>query len=322
MRVSSLLLAALAVTLSPLPMHAQGSAFDQIVAADGLRYQGEAKAAVAILESMVQAQASSMTETDLGLAWNVLGSSYEDLHTPDKAKSCYETAIEKLRPIPTAQAKYAAAIANLAALEGSEGQMDSAMVLYQKSNRIYDAIGDSGGVTVTSTDLATLMFAKKDFKAARRFLDRAFAASDRTSGLRDDDIAGLYSVKSALALHERKGAEAFSDSQRAIDRWTHAHGPGYYMLAVGYDLRAQAAANTGDYGHALTDAQHALAILEAANGKDTAAYLKAEIVYAHVLQASGAKEQASQLRKEAGSALANLESRQCHGCTIDANGFR
>jgi tetratricopeptide (TPR) repeat protein len=322
MRVPSLLLAALAVTLSEVPMHAQGSAFDQIVAADGLRYQGEPKAAVAILESMVQTQASGMAESDLGLAWNVLGSSYEDLHMPDKAKSCYETATEKLRPIPSAQAKYAAALANLAALEGSEGQMDSTMVLYEKSNRIYEGIGDSGGVTVTSTDLATLMFVKRDFKAARRYLSRALAASERTSGLRDDDIAGLYSVKSALALHEQKNAEALSDSQQAIDRWTHAHGPDYYMLAVGYDLRAQAIANTGNYGHALTDAQHALAILEKANGKDTAAYLKAEIVYAQVLQASGAREQASRLRKEASSSLASLESRQCRGCTIDANGFR
>ena len=284
MRGPSLLLAALAVTLSPVPMHAQGSAFDQIVAADGLRYQGEPKAAVAILESMVQTQASGMAESDLGLAWNVLGSSYEDLHMPDKAKSCYETAIEKLRPIPSAQARYAAAIANLAALEGSEGQMDSAKVLYEKSNRIYEGIGDSGA--------------------------------------RDDDIAGLYSVKSALALHEQKNAEAFSDSQQAIDRWTHAHGPDYYMLAVGYALRAQATANTGDYGHALTDAQHAPAVVEGANGKDTAAYLKAEIVYAQVLQASGATEQASRLRKEASSALASLESRQCRGCTIDATGFR
>ena len=322
MRVPSLLLAALAVTLPQVCVHAQRSAYDQIVAADGLRYQGEAKAAVAILEPMVQTGASSMTENDLGLAWNVLGSSYEDLHMPAKAKECYEIAIEKLRPIPTAQAKYAAAIANLAALEGSEGQRDSAMVLYEKSTRIYEGIGDSGGVVVTSTDLATLMFAKEDFKAARRFLDRAFAASEHTSGLRDDDIAGLYSVKSALALHGQRNAEALAHSQQAIDRWTHAHGPGYYMLAVGYDLRAQAAANTGDYGRALTDAQHALAILEAANGKDTAAYWKAEIVYAHVLQASGAREQGSRLRKEASTALANLESRQCRGCTIDANGFR
>ncbi len=225
---------------------------------------------------------------------------------PDKAKSCYETAIEKLRPIPTAQAKYAAAIANLAALEGSEGQMDSAMVLYEKS----DSYSTRESVIPEASPLPPpiwprFMFAKKDFKAARRYLDRAFAASERTSGLRDDDIAGLYSVKGALALHEQRNAEALSDSQQAIDRWTHAHGPGYYMLAVGYDLRAQAAANTGDYGHALTDAQHALAILEAANGKDTAAYFKAEIVYAQVLQASGAKEQASRLRKEASSALAS-----------------
>jgi tetratricopeptide (TPR) repeat protein len=166
------------------------------------------------------------------------------------------------------------------------------------------------------------MFARKDFKAAHRYLARAFSASQSTSGLRDDDIAGLYSVKSALALHEQKNAEAISDSQQAIDHWTRAHGPDYYMLGLGYGLRAQATANTGDDGHALSDAQHALAIIEGANGKDTAAYLKAEIVYAQVLQDSGAKEQAARLRREAGAELANLESRQCRGCTIDANGFR
>jgi hypothetical protein len=94
------------------------------------------------------------------------------------------------------------------------------------------------------------------------------------------------------------------------------------MLGLGYGLRAQARANTGDYGHALTDAQHALDVIEGANGKDTAAYLKTEIVYAQVLRASGDKEQASRLSKEASSGLANLESRQCRGCTIDANGFR
>jgi tetratricopeptide (TPR) repeat protein len=322
MRVAALLLTALTLVPPHAPMRAQSSAYDQIVGADALRYQGEPKAAVAILEPMVQGQAGGLTDIDVGLAWNVLGSSYEDLHMPEKARSCYETAIEKLRPIPSAQAKYAAALANLASLEGSEGQMDSAKALYEKSNRTYEGIGDFGGVTVTSTDLATLMFAKKDFKAAHRYLARAFAASQRTSGLRNDDIAGLYSVKSALALHQQKNAEAISDSQQAINRWTHAHGPDYYMLGLGYSLRAQANANTGDYGHALSDAQHALAIIEGANGKDTAAYLKAEIVYAQALQASGAKEQAASLRKEASSGLANLESRQCRGCTIDANGFR
>jgi tetratricopeptide (TPR) repeat protein len=120
MRVAALLLTALTLVPPHAPMRAQSSAYDQIVGADALRYQGEPKAAVAILEPMVQGQAGGLTDIDVGLAWNVLGSSYEDLHMPEKARSCYETAIEKLRPIPSAQAKYAASLANLASLEGSE----------------------------------------------------------------------------------------------------------------------------------------------------------------------------------------------------------
>jgi hypothetical protein len=39
-------------------------------------------------------------------------------------------------------------------------------------------------------------------------------------------------------------------------------------------------------------------------------------------QASGAKQEGSRMAKEAGSALDELERRQCSGCTIDASGFR
>jgi tetratricopeptide (TPR) repeat protein len=312
----------LAMTLPYIPMQGQRSASDQIVEAERLRSQGGPKAAIAILEPMVQAPVNGMAESELGMAWNILGSSYQDLKMPDKARSCYETAIEILRPILSAQANYAAAIANLGTLEDSEGQKDAAMALYKKSSRIYESLGDSGGVTVTSTSMAMLAFTQTDFKAARRYLARALEEAQRTPGLRDGDIAAVYAMRSALALHDGRAEEAISTIDQSIDRWTHAHGPDYFTLGLGYALRAQAIAKVGDYGRALSDVQHGLAILETAEAKNTAAYFRVEIVYAEILRASGEKEEASRLKKEASSALAGLEARRCNGCTIDASGFR
>jgi tetratricopeptide (TPR) repeat protein len=303
-------------------MQAQTSASDQIAKADQLRSQGQPQAAITIIEPMVQAQVNGIADSDLGWAWNVLGSSYQDLEMLDKAKSCYETAIEKLRPISSARAKYAAAIANLGALEGAQGQVDSSKMLDEKANRIYEELGDSGGVTVTATDLATLAFGRRDFKAARRYLARALEESQRTTGLRDDDMAALYSMMGAMALHDGKDEVAISIIQQSIDRWAHAHGPDYYMLGLGYALRAQAIAKSGDRAHALADAQHALALIAGSYGKTAAPYFKVEMVYAQVLQTSGAKEEAARLKKEASAGLADLELRQCNGCTINASGFR
>jgi hypothetical protein len=111
-------------------------------------------------------------------------------------------------------------------------------------------------------------------------------------------------------------------AQQAIDVWTQAHGPWYFLLSNGYLLRAEVLAHSGDYVPAIRDAQHALAIVEAAVGRDTVDFLSAQGAYARILRASGAKQQGSRMAKEADHALAELQRRQCSGCTIDASGFR
>jgi hypothetical protein len=110
--------------------------------------------------------------------------------------------------------------------------------------------------------------------------------------------------------------------EQAIGLWTHAHGTGYYMLSTGYLVRAEVFAKSRKYACAISDAQHALAMAEAAVGRDSVAYLSAENIYAQILCASGAKQEASRLKKEAGSALADLQRRRCSGCAIDATAFR
>jgi tetratricopeptide (TPR) repeat protein len=282
---------------------------------------GQPKAAIAILEPMLQAGVNAQ-ERDLGVAWNVLGSAYVDLEMYDKAERAYQQSIEKLRAIPAARAQYASSIDSLGTLEESLGQNDQAKALCEKARHIYEGLGNSAGVAITSTNLAAIAYGKKDFKAARRNLERASQEAQHATSMRDDDVAAMDTITSALALHDGRNEEAMSTIEQAIDHWKHAHGPGYFMLATGYLLRAQALAKSGDYPRAIADARQALSIVEVTIGKNTFAYASAEKVCAQILQASGAKEEAARLRKEATGALADLELRLCNGCTINASGFR
>ena len=322
MRFPFVLLTSFVLALPPGSMQAQKSASDQIVQAFQLWSEGKPKAAIEILDAVLRAGVNSGDDRELGVAWNLLGSAYLDLEKYDEAKQAYQHAIEKLRPIPSAQAQYASTVDSLARLEDSLGQKDLAKALGNKARLIYEELGDSAGVAVTSTNLAVIAYGQRDFKTARRALQRAVQEAQHTTRLIDDDVAAIDATRSVLALHDGRVEEAISAIERAIDLWIHAHGADYYMLGTGYLVRAQVLAKSRDYAPAISDAQHALAMAEAAVGRNSVAYLSAESIYAQILRASGSKQEASRLQKEAGSALANLQSRRCIGCTLDAVAFR
>jgi tetratricopeptide (TPR) repeat protein len=322
MRVPVLLLTSLALALSPPPTRAQGSDQAEIVRAYELWTGGAAKAAIAILEPLLQPAPPGFTDSDLGVGWEILGSSYQDLEMYDKARQAYTHAMEKLRSLPSQQAQYAATIDNFATLEDAQGHRTAARLLCEKARHIYEAMGDGSGMVITTIDLAMIAYGQKDFKGTRRALAEAMQEMQRATPISGDDLAAMDSVKSALALHDGKAEEAVSAIDQSIDLLTHAHGPDYFQLGTGYLQRAQAFAKRKDYGRAAADAQRSLAIAEASVGRNSLAYVTAEGIYAQILRESGEKDEASRLKKDASSTLASLRGRQCYGCTIDASGFR
>jgi tetratricopeptide (TPR) repeat protein len=322
MRIPVVLLTSFVLTLPHGSTYAQEPLSDLIVQAFQSWSGGHPKAAVAILETTLRTGVNAADERELGVAWNVLGSAYLDLEKYGEAKQAYHHAIEKLRPIPSARAQYASTIDSLGRLEDSLGQKDLAKALCDKARHIYEELGDSAGVAVTSTNLAVIAYGQRDFKTARRALARAIQETQLTTRMIDDDVAAMDALRSVLALHDGREEEARSSIEQAIDLWTHAHEPGYYMLGTAYLVRAQVLAKSGEYARAISDAQHALAISEAAIGRNSIAYLSAANVYAQILQASGKKGEASLLKKQDDRALAELQSRRCSGCTVDAGAFR
>jgi tetratricopeptide (TPR) repeat protein len=311
----------LVILILAVPMRAQKSASDSIVRAFEQWRAGQPKAAIVILEPLLQANPRFDDPRDPGVGWSVLGHSYLDLDQYAEARQAYQRAMAILRPIPSGRGQYASALDNMGMLEASLGQRTAGETLCGKARQIYAEVGDSAGVAITSINLAVIALGRKDFKAARRFLQTAIQSQPERA-MNVDDVAAMDEVKSALALHDGNGEEAISMVQQAIYLWTRAHGPGYFLLSNGYLLRAQVLVHSGEYAGAIADAQHALAIAENAVGRNTIDYFSAQRVYAGILRASGAKQEGSCMAKEADSALAALQRRQCSGCTIDASGFR
>lgn len=303
MRLSTIVLIGF---ICAVPMKAQEPVPQQIGQAYQLWSGGQAKAAIAILEPLLQTGTKFADTRNLGVAWNVLGSSYLDVERYDEARRAFQHAIEIFRPLPESRAQYASALDNLGTLEQSLGQSQPAKALCEKAQHIYEELGRSAGVAITSTNLAVIAYNRNDFKAARRSLERALQEAQHATEMREDDLAALETVKSALALHDGRNEEAMSAIQQAIERWTRAYGPNYFMLVDGYLLRAQAVASSGDHPRAIADGKHALALAEVVLGRNTVGYVNAEAAYARVLRICGAKDEARRLSKEASGAMALL----------------
>jgi tetratricopeptide (TPR) repeat protein len=303
-------------------MVAQEPGVPQIDQAYQLWSGGKPNAAIAILEPLLRTVPHFDDARYLGVAWSVLGSSYLDVERYDEARRAYQHSIEIFQPLPAARGQYASAIDNLGTLEQSLGQHQEAKELCERAQHIYEELGSATGVAITSTNLAVIAYSRGDFKTARRAVAKALAAAKQKTNLRSNDLASLEIAKSAMALHDRRNQEAMSAVEHAIDLWTRAYGPEYFMLVNAYLLRAQVYASSGDNTRGMADARHALALAEVVLGRNTVGYLNAEASYARVLWICGARDEAKRLDLEARRGLTVLERRQCSGCTIDANGFR
>jgi tetratricopeptide (TPR) repeat protein len=282
---------------------------------------GHSAAAIAQLEPFLQTDPSMPDEQGRGIAWTILGSSYLDVERFPDARRAYERALAILKPLPDGRKQYASALDSLGTLEQSLGHTQTARSLCSKAQHVYEELGNHYGLAITATNLANIAFVEADFKTARRFVARATEEKQLTTGMREDDIAALDVVRSAVALHDGKTEEAMTAVQEAISLWERAYGRDYFMLPDGYLLLAQVLAKSGDRARAMDDAGQGLARAEALWGKNSIGYLSAEAAYARVLRLCGEKKEARRLANESSHALAVLEQQQCGGCTVNANSF-
>ena len=321
MKASRQLLTPILLILLAAPLFARTVPV-QLIQAEQLSAHGQSRAAIAILEPLVQSDSHVLDDANLGIAWNLLGSAYTDFENFDKARRCFENAIHILRDIPDEQVQYATALDNLGSVEGSTDHIDEAKALHSRAKRVYQALGNHAGIAVSSSNLTMINLIQHDLRAARENVTEALRESQLTKQLTENNLATIYTAKGSLARAERDFHGAVAAFQLAIDLWTHSYGPRFFMLGVVYALRAQVFEYMGDHPDAISDYQHALSLLEETPGRNAPAYLTVQIAYAQALRRAGSKQEAARLEKEARSALANVRVQQCSGCTISAESFR
>ncbi len=290
--------------------------------AQALIEQGQSRAAITILEPLLQSESTALDDADRGIAWSLLGSAFSDFEDYNKARHSYEMAIHLLRAMPSQQVQYATALDGLGSVEESTGHFDESSALRSKARHLYENSGNHSGIAVTSCNLAMIAVEQRNLSAARQNIAKAFHEVQLATGFQDSNLAVLYTVKGALANAERDFRTAIGAYQQAIDLWTRARGPHFLMLGVAYALLGDELDKLGEYKQAIADLRHALTLLENAPGKDSPAYLRVELAYAHALRDSGSKQEASLMEKEAKTALANVRVQRCTGCTISAESFR
>ena len=294
----------------------------ELLQAQALISHGQSHAAITILEPLVQSDSHELDEANLGVAWNLLGSAYIDFENFDKARHCFETAIHILRAIPNEQMQYATALDNLGAVAASTDRFDEAKALHSRARHVYEALGNHAGIAISSCNLTVINIALHDLRSARANLTQAFRESQLTNQLTDNNLAMLHSAKGSLALAEKDFHGAIAAFKLAIDIWTRSNGPRFFMLGAVYALRGQVFEYLGDHPQAISDYRQALSLFEETPGRNSAAYLKVQISYAQALRNAGSRQEAARMEKEAKTALANVRTQQCSGCTISAESFR
>jgi tetratricopeptide (TPR) repeat protein len=307
-----------------MPLSAQATTPEDewVRQANELKKHGDPRAAIAILEPITNTAKQDVPSETQGLAWNLLGSSYQELEMLDKARLCYERSIDALRSVPSAQSSLALALNNLGSVELELGRFDDSERLSKRARDLYVQIGDHAGIAGASTNLAVLELQRGRLGSARKFLLTAVRESERTTALDDDDVAAILSVQGRFALIDHQPAVASSFFSQAIDHWIRVHGATSYLVGVGLLLRAQAYASDGDFTHASSDLQQALTVFAVTPGRTSALYWKATLEEARLMRQLGHTSESESLKQQATDALKGIQSRQCGNCTVSVEALR
>jgi tetratricopeptide (TPR) repeat protein len=287
-----------------------------------LRNAGDNRAAIALLEPLVGKEPQWSSALERGKAWNLLGAAYQDNGMFREARHCHETAIGILRAVPNAKQELASALDNLGSVENAIGTPESSRSLRESAHRLYAELGDHAGLARTSNNLAVIAIHQEDFMAAKRYAKSAMEYARRAQALDDDDRAALASVSGTIAMHNgdpRTATEYFSG---AIAAWTQKHGEQYWMVGLGYSLRAQAYGEISEQRQAFSDMDRALEVEANSVGKGASLYWRTELLHAGLLRKFGDNATAARLEQTSKTALAQVERTQCAGCVMTVAGFQ
>jgi tetratricopeptide (TPR) repeat protein len=292
----------------------------KLVAISTLQRKGEDAAAIKAGKALL-ASGSLSTREQVQLL-NLLALANADQSNFAEASRDYEQALALLGHDASAAADRAALLDDYGALYRDQGQLDVAIRLRLQALDLYRSIDNHEGMAIASNNLAALYLAQKHTAPAQGYVMQATSEAKLAKDLDAADRAAIASI--AARLHALQGrldlaVQGYTDAL-ALFRQSHGEGSASVgwmevALASAYDLARQT-------DMALERCRDGLGILERTQGKKSRKYLSAKLIYATILEHSGAHSEARQAAQEAREGLQELAQNQCSGCTITVSGLK
>ena len=245
-----------------------------------------------------------------GVVCVYLGYAYQQRGEFTKATASYEKALTVINRDGQHPTDYAAALATLAAVYAEIGQFDTAKHVLLRSVHLLEDANDHAGAAMIWNNLATIAAERHSRGESHKDMARSIAESKLANDITTSELAALATTEGRIAELDGDPRTAISHFQHALELWQQSHQDQQPKTAWLYVLLGSAYLQASDVSNARVNTARGLSMLEASSGRETPRYFAAQIAYSKVLDASGAHDEASRLRKDAQAALDTGTDRQ------------
>jgi tetratricopeptide (TPR) repeat protein len=263
-----------------------------------------------------------LTPAYQGMVFVYLGHAYQQRGEFTKATANYEKALTLINRDGQHPSDYATTLGALATVYAQTGQFDTAKHMFRQSIRLYENDNDHEGAAMIWDDLATIAADQHSRKEAHKYMKRSVAESQLAGNMTPGELAALATTEARIAELDGDPRTAILRYQQALDLWKQTNKDQQQRIAWLYVLLSGAYLQSGDLTTACETVTRGLTMLEAISGRQTVRYLTAQLTYSKILDASGAHDEASTLRKEAQAGLNTGTDRQHTQSQISISALR
>lgn len=256
-----------------------------------------------------------------GIVLTYLGHAYQERGDFHRAAAYYEQALAIIDRDGRHPFEYATTLSSLGTLYAETGQIDTAKHVLHRSVHLFEkTVGHHAEIAIVWNDLATIAADQHARHEAHKCIAHAIAESQLSDKLTPDDLSSIAATQASIAELDGDRRSAVSGYQRSLNLSKLSHDDEHPETAWLYVLLGEAYLQTGNIAEARENTSRGLKLLEESAGRQSSRFLGAELAYAKVLDASGAREEASTLRKEAEANL-KKEAQRAQG-EVSLSGLR
>jgi tetratricopeptide (TPR) repeat protein len=282
--------------------------------------QGQFDAAINLGRLIITS--GQLNGVELGRAYLALGFAYREEGRFTEAQAAFEQSLRVLKAEPQAASDYASALENYASLYNEVGQLDVARVMWEKALHLRQQIGDHAAIMDSLVNLTGLALTEKRWREAKRYWRNASDELRLAHDLVPGHIIVFYETEGWLELSNGHASAAVVSYRHALELCKQANGEQHWLTGWDQMLLGKAYAQTGDIRQALEETRDGLSILARSLGHESPKYFGAQIVYAEMLDRSGAHTEAARLRAIAAQASKDFYANQHVRNTVSAAAFR